>query len=217
MGKKRGNREQRYNFNSDEEFWLYKNVCGLIKEKEKRKLTDEQQKVNTYFKWKNYIICRYRVYDREHLESFYRYLKFRKRSTQGINNWWKGFSIPFFIAIVAAFSLNIINDTEKLFSKIGTDPILKIISTEVEIKTKCIVLLGILIVGLVLMIPIIILTAGLGAFMWNTLKVSISTEQEEAFYEDYIEIILGLLEEKYTREKRGEPDGINAETENICR
>lgn len=193
MAKKTNEREQLYNFNSQMELLIYKNLCGFLKKRKVEKIKSEDRFVS-YANWRKHVESKYAPCEAEQLEGFWRYLNNRYRTSGMINNWWSVFFLPFMITLIGNLLVGSITGFVPQIN--GLD--LKALwgnFFQTDIRGK-LILAGAVLVWLLLMIaPWLIISVSLGIFMWKLLGITMENEQEKAFYEDYMEIIKDLLDE----------------------
>ncbi|MDD3251941.1 MAG: hypothetical protein PHV18_05205 [Lachnospiraceae bacterium] len=195
--KKKNIREKTYNFDSNKELCIYKNLC---ESKEPKKLVlkkIDNCNFNTYSQWNAYVRKKYEVAPLQGLKEFKRYLNNRRRLAGTINNWWNLFLLPFFTTFLCTFIVDSLKEMP-IFNLTNLDETLQMIPRINIIIYQVLIILLILIMILLASSPAIIIFISLFVFMRSLLKTSMENELEKVFYSDYIEIINVLIKEKET-------------------
>ena len=92
MGKRKRYREywkERFNYDYDEEYNIYKYLCGGMRHKWQEKKVPKERRFEAYSDWKGYVITCYETRDLDKLKEFRRYLNKCSRaekSTKGMSN-----------------------------------------------------------------------------------------------------------------------------------
>ncbi len=187
----RENREKIYNFDSDKELCIYKNLCitKKLKKADIKKIGDCN--FNTYAQWNTYVRKKYAPAPLRSLQEFRHYLINRRRCCGIVNNWWNIFLVPFFIMVIGTFAFEALKEIMN-FNVFGMEEIVQLILS-VDFIEKISIILVIVMIVIIALSPIIL---GLWKFMLNTMGITMENELEKAFYDDYIEIIESLIGEK---------------------
>jgi hypothetical protein len=180
-----------YDYNS--EFKIYKFLCGEIKWREKRKVPVDKQ-FKSYSEWKNYVELFYKRKELREIKEFYRYLNCMKRVQHTSYKFNDTFLIPFVVALITGslapklleLQLPIIN-FEEIFDKIALNALLQ----------KIIVLgLLLLFVIIIFILIVVMIVLPLTLFIISIFNRVSDYKLEVDFYEDYMEIIKEIINEK---------------------
>lgn len=199
MAKKESIREKIHNFNSDMEFCIYKDLCTPKDPKKSDMKKMEGIRFKTYDEWNTYIRKKYADAPLKGLREFKRFLNGRRRALGVINNWWYIFLVPFIILVLGTYimdSLKEISLFQKLDFGTGWQTFPQFNGLE-----KMLFLLLVLIGVILAASPALVIIFGMFVFIWKMLSTSMENEQEAAFYDDYMEIIDEMIEDKEKTEK----------------
>lgn len=190
--KRKNTKEKEHNFDSRKELTIYQYLCGSPLKKRVIKRIDEDKRFKTYSAWRTYVEGKYSNAEEKQLEEFRRYLTYRKRTITGLSSWWNTCFIPLLIAVIGAVLLN---NLEEKFPSINMNSVKYVVEVLLQVKLMykiVIALFGVLVILLYAVVYLMI-PASMFFMMYQILKTTIENEQESAFYEDYIEIIVDLI------------------------
>lgn len=199
MAKKEGIREKIHNFNSDMEFCIYKDLCTSKDPKKSDMKKMEGIRFKTYDEWNTYIRKKYADAPLKGLREFKRFLNGRRRALGVINNWWYIFLVPFIILVLGTYIMDSLKEIS-LFQKLDFGTAWQTFPQFNGLEKMLFLLL--VLVGVILAAsPALVIIFGMFVFIWKMLSTSMENEQEAAFYDDYMEIIDEMIEDKEKTEK----------------
>jgi len=173
--------KEKYNFDIVKEREIYSYLSCYPMEKIS---IDDTYKFDSYKKWKDYILHKYKIFDNNELEEFYRYLNLLDRKKEFSFSYWN-ILIPIFLTVFA----------DILFEAI------RVIMTDVGNATNTTMgmweLLGW--VMLITIIRTILILCFVYIFIYilkQTMEPLEETDNDHYLLTDYKEVIVGMMEEK---------------------
>ncbi|MDE5803676.1 MAG: hypothetical protein K2I22_12240 [Lachnospiraceae bacterium] len=205
MGKRKTYREywkRMLNYDYENEYNIYKYLCGGMRHKWQEKKIAEERRFKTYSDWKEYVMTCYKTSDLNELKEFNRYLKRGRRiekSAKGIPN---GIILPLCVALITTIATdaswrNIFGESLEVIRSFIDMYGISLIAGIISIIGGIIFIVCIILIVLVILVPIFFL-------IMKVLNTAISEGEIEAFYEDYIEIIDEVIAQKETASKKNE-------------
>lgn len=179
------------------EYRIYKFLCGELKWGEKRKVPVDKR-FKTYSEWKVYLKLFYKSKELCELKEFYRYLNCLKRVAYTSNNFYNAFLMPFVVALLAGSIAPKL--LELKLPNINYNEIIDQAQISWVQQITLLVLIIILVIVIFILLLIIIVLP-LTFFIISFFNRASDNKLEADFYEDYMEIINEIIEEKERQRK----------------
>lgn len=178
--------KEHYGVDLEYEKMVYYYLCGVSKRRDLKKIKNEHL-FDRYCDWKEYVRLKYKAFN--NLDEFYRFLNFKKRSTNSYNEIYSLLCIPIF---VFAFS-EMILEVSKGYNNIRIQDIINIISSVSDLEVK---IIAAAVVIVILASPILFFGGFMLFIVYKAIADHWKNNNEVSFIEDYIEIIKEIIDEK---------------------
>lgn len=178
--------KNKHNIDLEYEKIIYQHLCGTISKRKLKRLTYEH-KFSSYEAWKLYIRKKY--FNLDNLKDFYRYLNLKRRRKNNFKEFYALLIIPILVFILG----ELLFDFSFGFDKLNLGESIRSITLKISLSFELIHLIAIFIVTFLIVIIFILFVL---LSIYKPISEYLKADEENYFFEDYMEIIKELLEER---------------------
>lgn len=191
--------EKKLNFEINKEIQIYNYLCGNHTKKKIINGIPENRRFSRYADWRKYVINSIYELDKDTLNEFYHFIKYQKRTADDYSNSLFSLLIPIFVGVLVALIANIVTNEKmqqafqtlfSVFNQInGNNQIALLYKITLYIFCIALIFIFYIITILVIIIPVSFL-------ILIILKHINSSKSESAFWEDYLQIVKDVINER---------------------